>query len=462
MKCSCLMLLLALAPAVVMADGFEPVPATQPGGSSPPIASPADAAGGKRVTNVFYETSLRQALSDVAAQTGVVIVPDFTVQGVVTCELKDVPLSKALEILLAGTGYAVKEMPGYLLVCSPALDGPSYALVSQTQVLRLDYAAADAAVKMLSPGFRPYAQADATAHTVCVTAPPAVLKRIVDDLKQLDVAPRHVMLNARVVVLEQNDLLDLGVRWTFPQIRAGLATNSDYHGGGLPGPDWPWGIEIGYTVGKEFTNSLLMMLNLLASNDEATIVASPQVVAQDHREAQIKVTTDEYFQITTPGAYYVQAQLEKIESGTILRIIPRIGDNSEITLEMEVEVSDVVARGENDLPVVSRRQARSVIRIEDGGTAAVAGLMDSRSQVNQVRVPGLGKAPGVGRLFRNDSQVKTNRQLAVFITARIVRPDGARTLVPAKERPVIPTVGPEFRTALQESLRRIHAQRESE
>ncbi len=119
---------------------------------------------------------------------------------------------------------------------------------------------------------------------------------------------------------------------------------------------------------------------MLTPNNEATIIASPQVLAQDGKEAEIKVTTEEYFQITAEAGAFLRADLEKIETGTILRITPQVGPNGELTLDMNIEVSDVIARGEENLPVVSRRTARSTIQIENGGTAAVAGLVDTRAQ----------------------------------------------------------------------------------
>jgi len=231
------------------------------------------------VSNIFVDTDLREALQDIASQLEVVIIPDSSVDGVVTCELKDAPLDQALEIVLAGTGYIVKKMPGYYLICSGDPSSPSFPLVSSTQVVKLNHVKASAAAKLLSAGFQKAVRADAESNTLCITAAPDMLERIVADLKLIDRPLRHVMLNARTVVLSRANLLNMGIQWTWPRVEAGIFTNSDFHGGGLTGPDWPWGLQIGYTTGKEFTNSLLLTLNLLAQNDEATIIASPQLMA---------------------------------------------------------------------------------------------------------------------------------------------------------------------------------------
>ena len=408
------------------------------------------------ISNVYENTDIRTVLSEMGTQAGVVIVPDQTVEGAVSMELKNVPLEQALTMVLATGGFVYKKMDGFYLVGLPKADSPTFPTFSETRTLKLNYVAADAAVKAIAPAFAPYVKANPTTNTLWVTAPPALLERIIGDLRDTDKPPLHVMLDARIVTIERNDLLNLGVQWNWPTVEAGAFSSSDMHGGGAgQRSDWPWGVEIGYTTGKEFTNALLLTLNLLGQNDEATIIANPQLMAQDGKEAEIKVNTEEYFQITTPSTYYVQAQLEKIESGTVLKITPRIGEKGDITLEMSTEVSDVVARGKDNLPVVTRRTAKSTVRIEDGGTAVVAGLMDTRTRSNRRDVPGASAVPILGSLFRDREDSRTSRQVAVFVTARLMPVKPPEPAKAAPPKPPVKLAGKEFKDALRESLQRI-------
>lgn len=415
-----------------------------------PTTRPASAP--KTVSNVFVDTDLREALSDVASELEVVIIPDSSVSGVVTCELKDASVDRALEILLAGTDFVVKKTPNYYLVCSGAPDSPSFVLISKTVVIKPNYVKASDAVKLLSEAFQKVVKADPLSNTLCITAAPAMMERIITDLKLIDRPPRHVMLSARIVVMDRTDLENIGVEWGWPTIAAGVFTSSDNHGGGGLSPDWPWGVQIGYTPGKEFTNSLMLTLNLLGQNDEATVIAAPQLMAQDGKPAEINVATEEYFQIESEGVY-ARSQLEKIDTGTILKIIPSIGEKGSITLDISTEVSGVIARGEDNLPVVTRRTAKSTVRIENGGTAAIAGLMDTRSQSNRSSVPGISKLPLIGWFFQNDSDAKLSRQIAIFITARLMTGEqGDPEEAPPRRKPIKP-LGKEFKKALRESLR---------
>ncbi|MEX0655611.1 MAG: hypothetical protein WD534_14075 [Phycisphaeraceae bacterium] len=429
--------------------------------SARPAAAQEDDAAAEelpRVSNIFLDTDLRNALQDLGAQAGVTIIPDPSVGGIVTAEFDDMPLDRALKMVLAGTGYAVLEMDDYYLVYSPAEGDAAFMEVAQTRRLKLGHVPADEAVALLAPGYQAYVRADEQSSTAVITAPPELLDRIEADLRLIDAPPGHVLLHARVVVLEHTDLLNMGVKWDFPQVAAGTFSDDSLHGGGASGASWPWGIRIGYTPGRDFTNGLLLTLNLLSQNDEASIIASPQVLGQDGRDAVIRVTTEEYFEIVTDGAF-ARSQLEKIETGTILNIRPRITDDGEVVLTMEVEVSDVVARGQSNLPVVSRRIAESTVRVDDGGTAAVAGLMDVRNQNVHSRTPGAGDVPVLGELFRNRRRQTDTRQLAVFVTASIVEsPSDARE----REHPAtIPAISSEqFRPLLEQALEEVNASKQ--
>ncbi len=409
----------------------------------------------KLYTNIFLDTDIREALQDIASQMEVTIVTTSDVTGFVTCELKDAPLDKALQAVLAGTGNVVKKTPEYYLISSPEPTSASFPAISETRLVKLGYAKPDVAVNLLSSRFKDYAQPDTDRNLVCVTAPPELMERITADLKLIDQPPRQVMLDARIVVIESGNLLNLGLKWNWPQAKGGVFSNAGLNEGPeLTGAKWPWGVQIGYTPDAEFTDSLLLTLNLLAQNEDATVVANPQLMAQDGKEAQIKVTNEEYFKILTEEAYYIRSTLEQIEVGTTLKITPRVGDNGDITLDLTAEVSDVIARGEEGLPVVTRRVANSTVRVENGGTAAVAGLVDSRSRLTHSHVPGLGSVPVVGRVFRDDARSESSRQVAVFVTARLL-PEGeeAPAEVPQKREAITP-VGKEFRKALEASLAR--------
>jgi type II secretory pathway component GspD/PulD (secretin) len=392
----------------------------------------------KSITQTIPGDELRQALQDLSQAAGIPIIPEDTVTGQVWADLVDVPLERALEMILSGTPYVVKKYPDYYLVADRKPDGSAFPKISETQRVRLNYIAPNAAKSLLSSAFTPYVQAeiDPNSHIVTVTAPTEIANRIVSELKGLDIRPKHVLLDARIVAMDRGNLLNLGVEWQFPTVRAGGFTDSFVKNNTTEGfvttDTIPYGLQVGFSFDRTFTDSLSAALNMLRENQQADILSSPQVMGQDGKRSRIQVVQEEYYVLTPPamsaGLFYAQSQFETIKSGTTLEITPRIGDNNDITLELSVEVSDSIPRGRgNDLPVVTRRLAQNSVVIKDGGTAAVAGLTENRSRQKEKKVPGLGDWPIVGSLFRNNEKDKATREIAVFVTAYLVPENGQVT-----------------------------------
>ncbi len=305
--------------------------------------------------------------------------------------------------------------------------------------VRLNYTTALRAKALLSPIFAPYVQAETPnsqdpndqGNTLVVTAAPDLIDRIVEDIHRIDHHfKRQVLLDARVVVMEHGDLRNLGVQWSWPKIQAGTSTNSANSGEGTTNSGWPYGVQIGYAPDRTLTDSLMMTLNQLKENGKADIIANPKVVAQDGRQAEMKVIQEEWFMMTAPdpNSSVNGAKLSKVESSTVLAITPYIGDNNDITLQMTVEVSDSIpkARG-TDLPLITRRMAKNSVTVKDGGTVAICGLTQNRSKSGEKSVPGLRDLPLVGKLFQNNSNDKVNREIAVFVTAHLLPDDRTKS-----------------------------------
>jgi type II secretory pathway component GspD/PulD (secretin) len=400
----------------------------------------------KPISNSLNGDPFEQAFTDISAAAGVPIVLDDKVTGRTTVTLTDATLEEAMTMILAGTSYVYKRMPNnYYLVASRLPKDAGFIEVSETYQVNLNYMSPGVALSLISPAFQDYVRAGgqstdpnnpglmtSVGHVVTVTAPPKLAERIIADLRKLDFKPRQVLLTARVVSMERGNLLKLGVDWTMPSMSAGMFSDS-FVRGTLPATDpvpsgsSPWGVQIGYSSDRTFTNALTAQLNMLHQNGQADIVANPQLMALDGKESQIKNVQEEWFMMTatTASQVFSNSQLEKIESGTILTITPRIADNNDIQLQMAVEVSDSVPAGTTSgLPVVTRRLGRNVVIIPDGGTAAVSGLTENRSKVVDSKVPFFGDLPLLGSLFRSTHNNKESREIAVFVTANIA-PDSS-------------------------------------
>jgi len=384
------------------------------------------------VTATFADTDLRSVLAELSQRTAVPIIVDPNVSGTVTVSFEDLSLDEALQLVLAGKPYVFKKAPYYYLVAVRSTNSPLFSGDVETRRLRLSYAPALRAKALLSPVFAPYVQVEPSGtqdpndqgNTLIITAAPGLIDRIVEDIKEIDRFKRQVFLDARVVVLEPNELPNLGLEWKRPPVPS--MTSSP---GTSPKTIVP---PIGTAPDRAATDSLMMALSLLQENHRADIIANPKVIAQHGRQAQMKVIQEEWFMMTVPSTsdpFYMREEARKIESGTVMTITPRVGDNNDIMLEMAVEVTDSIpkAHAGSDLPVVTRRTLKNALTIKDGGTVVVSGLIENRSKSGGKRAPVLADIPSLGELFQNRSNDKSGRELVAFITAHLVPDTGART-----------------------------------
>lgn len=338
-----------------------------------------------------------------------------------------------------------------------------------TRRIRLNYTDPNHVRQLLSPTLASYVQseprnpadANAPGRTLLVQATGPLADQIVAEIKRIDHPKKQVVLDARVVALEKGNLLNLGVEWNWTAVQNGAANMT-----GTTAADSPYGVQFGYTPDWTFTNSLLRALNLLEENNQADTIAKPQVVAQDGGWAEMKVIQKQWYMATGPAQDLpsTPSESQKVETGTVLRFLPHIADNNEITLQMALELSDSMpqSRG-SDSPVVTRRVAKNSITIRDGGTVAVAGLTTNPSPGKVKPVPVLSSIPFVGEIFKDRDNGKTGRDVVVFVTARLVSNNHVMSQpLPAPVQaptPVPPTVTAAFaRTELKDALTEISRQ----
>ncbi|MCK4427485.1 MAG: hypothetical protein KAW16_03265, partial [candidate division Zixibacteria bacterium] len=167
------------------------------------------------ITNVFYETEVREALAAISAQTGINIIPDQTVYGFISMELIDVPFEEALRRILSPLGFTFRRMVGYYLVGAAYPDNPSFPLLSTTELVVPNYIKAANVSKLLSSFYAPFIRVDSENNTLAITASPEMIQRIKQELAEIDVPPRQVMIEALITEFskEARKSLGLDVGW---------------------------------------------------------------------------------------------------------------------------------------------------------------------------------------------------------------------------------------------------------
>ncbi len=176
-------------------------------------------------------------------------------------------------------------------------------------------------------------------------------------------------------------------------------------------------------------DGLRAVVSFLNSDNDTEVVATPRAVTMDNQQATLSITRAFPIFKITPGSANSPAgsEIQYTNLGTILTVTPHIAANSNISLRVIPEVSDIsavdrqIVNGfENTANIYAIRRMETHVMIPSGNTLVLGGLISDRTANSQNKVPILGDAPGLGFLFRSSRKSRDKSNLIVFITPSIV------------------------------------------
>jgi len=184
----------------------------------------------------------------------------------------------------------------------------------------------------------------------------------------------------------------------------------------------------------------------LVSEGKAKVLASPKILTQDGLSASILTGDSLPIRVTTPvgvgGVGAVSSQVEYINVGVNLQILPRVTGNGGVDADVYSQVSSVTGFDSSGDPQISTRQAQTKVNLLEGQTLVIGGLLQQRDIRNLQKVWLLGDIPIVGYLFRFYTETKQDTNLVITVTPHIVpAPTGALGAPPASATPA-PQMGP--------------------
>jgi type IV pilus assembly protein PilQ len=431
---ACLALAAAfLAAALVVAStiGLTPAPARAAADLGKPISLDAD------------DANLPAVLKILAEKGGLNIVtgPGVT-NGRITIHLKDVPVEQAVNLVVRAAGLAYERIGNSVLVADAETLKEETGLSSYT--LELQYADATEVAQALS-GLSDKIQVDRGGNRLIVVTSPRVIAEIQDIVAELDRPARQVMLEARIVEVSTDGLKRLGIDWDllnrqgFTFIEGNDAATFD---GNLeePGPltEAPNGVT--NTPGtadvwklrnfSRLPKVFRAFVDMLIRDGNARVLAQPKLVTLNGKEASMlsgqRIPYLVSQTVFAGGAAAPTQSVQREEVGIKLSITPLINADGYITVRIRPEVSSVTGfRGEQqDLPVVSTRQAETTVRLKDGASVVIGGLLNEEKTTGYTKVPLLGDIPLLGRLFRHENTTTSKRDLVIEVTPRLLPDPG--------------------------------------
>jgi MSHA biogenesis protein MshL len=267
--------------------------------------------------------------------------------------------------------------------------------------------------------------------TIVVAAPVAKLEEVAALLAAIEGSiHRQVLIEARIVEIALNRDFRFGVDWSalgrIGNVRIAAAIGEA-------------GTQLTLSAGgPDLDRQISVLLRALEQQGEVNVLSAPRVSVLNNQRATINVATDEvFFAVTrqpiigpTGGTIGFDTQIipQQIAVGIVLDVLPQIALDNVITMNVRPVITDVVEVREVRLddgtqasaPVIDRRETDTIVRVRDGETIVIGGLMRTVRRTTRSGVPVLNRAPLIGRVFGGYREQTEKRELVIFITPTIV------------------------------------------
>lgn len=288
--------------------------------------------------------------------------------------------------------------------------------------------------------------ADQTQNAVVVNASPELMIEIENTISQLDTRRDQVLIQAAIMEISGNDTQQLGVQWAMGNANSGVGVvNFSNIGASVLGlasealtgragsaaasiAGALFGIgdsKVDSNGNREFYGAILQAIN---KTNNANLLSMPSILTLDNEKANILVgqnvpfVTGSYTTTNNSSTNPFQT-VSREDVGINLNVVPHIGENGTVRLEITQEVSSIVDGTLNNISgvVTNKNLIKTTILADDQQTVALGGLMRDNSTYGQQKVPGLGDIPVVGNLFKSKSKNSDKTNLIVFLQPTILR-----------------------------------------
>lgn len=431
------------------------------------------------VTLRVVDGEVRDVLTALARLSSMNIVVDDAVIGKITMQVEDVELETALQLITKTKGLEYQQIGNVIIVGKREAINRNFA---QMQVFSLNYAdpmqvAAAATLALGEVIDENFAQeetnpsevekqrtravltdrdkisrrlgVDEATNSLLFFGTPSEGKVIGDLLREIDVPYQQVSLEAKVIAIQKDAAKNLGIEWEWsklpqtPEIETSYETvtqtitdaNGDIKTITEQKPKttvtrkWKDGsenvpgiISFGHAPnGQPFEFYYAAQLNALIIDGKANVLARPNIMTINGREAIINIGGEVPVPTVSVTNSTTTTSLAYREAGIILKYTPRINREGYITAVVHTEVSSPLYVAELKAYRFNKRSADTVVRLKDGETMVIGGLIGSEESSALSKVPFLGDLPILGSFFRNIKESKTESEVMIFLTATIVK-----------------------------------------
>lgn len=379
------------------------------------------ASSNKTITLEFHEASVKTVFEALARATGTNFVFDKDVRGEakVTLFLHDTTVDEAMRVILSTQQLGSKLLNEKTVLVFPATQQKQHDLLDT--VTRTFYLV-NADPKQVQSMVRTMAKTrdiyvDDRLNLLMVRDTPEVVRLVERLIQNLDLPDPEVMMELEVMEVSDDDLNSMGITWP---------SNVSY---GVPGSSAPLTSLAGL---QAFATNPLAVATLQANVSKSNILANPRIRARNREKAHVLLgekvpvfTTTSTLGASTTVTPTTSVSITYLDVGLKLDVEPQVQLDNDVTLKVALEVSSITNKvtGPSDSIAyqVGTRQATTTLRLKDGETQILAGLINDTESHSSAGLPFLHELPLVGRLFGQTTHEDKRSEIVLLVTPHIVR-----------------------------------------
>lgn len=378
-------------------------------------------AGGERVTLNFRDSPIQEVFDALSRKDRTNIILGKGVTGEVSVNLYDVTVPEAIRRIAEAAGFAVEVRNGDYVIQDRKEAGTDYpGDFVQLRAFKVQYSDPAQVAEILSKYVSRYGKVTPlnSRRMIVIEDRPEFMARASRLLEEIDVQPRQVLIEARVLEITLEDGETFGVDWT-RVFNNSTTTPGSFGISGLAQGSVTGGPKLPGFFFSLVNKNLDVFLEAKANKSRVRTLSSPKLLALENQEAKAVIGNSTGYKVTTTINQVTTESIQFLESGVILKVTPSVDQQGHVLLKVHPEVSSTTLN--NGIPDKKSTEVTTEFLCEDGQPVFIGGLLKKESTNDKTGVPVLGDIPVLGRLFSTTTESVKHTETVVIITPKIVQ-----------------------------------------
>jgi len=357
------------------------------------------------------DMEIAEVMAMLAAKEHVNILVNNGVEGAISLNLYDVTVKDVIKAAARAGGYAAELIDNTFYIIKPGDVGTRHkSSITTVRTFNVRYSDPEKVKSIIEEYLSEYGKVSVLQdrNKLVIEDTPEHVKRVSMILKSIDEMPNQILIEAKILEITLSDSNAYGINWSKVFNNGGTTVGVQ----GLASP------ASGLFIDR-ITDTFQASLEALYQMNDVRTLSSPNLVTRENTEAEVIIGDRQGYRVTTTINQVTTESIKFLESGVILRVLPRIDAFGNIMLQIHPEVS-TGAISADGIPSQQTTEVTTEILTRDGQPIFIGGLIKNNVTDGKTGVPFLSKIPLLGALFSSQSRASNNTETVVLISPYVI------------------------------------------